>query len=211
MSVLSSRIMSADEMLTAVENLASQDGKMAELIERFGQPDYTPWKHDLFSALVSSIISQQLSIKAAATILGRVKDLLNTEEIIHAEDLAKQDPMALRGAGLSNAKVKYSMGLAAAVVAGDLDFQTLSVCDDDQIKDTLVQYAGVGNWTADMFLLFAIGSTDVLATGDLGLKRGMKVFLGLDDYPSEELFIKEAEIWRPYRSVASWYLWRLAE
>ena len=205
------RIGSAAEMQAATRQLALQDQRMAQLIEQYGQVDYQPWQHDLFTALVSSIISQQLSIKAAATILGRVKELVKTTDIIDAKILAKQKHEDLRGAGLSNAKVKYAQGLAEAVVSGELDFVSLAKCDDDEIKETLVQYSGVGYWTAEMFLLFAIGAPDVLATADLGLKRGMKVFMGLDDYPDEKTFIAEAESWRPYRSIASWYLWRLAE
>jgi len=204
------RIRSSSAMQRATESLANQDQRMAELVSRFGPVEYQPWQRDLFTALVSSIISQQLSIKAAATILGRVKELVATEDVISASMLAKQKPEALRAAGLSNAKVKYALGLAEAVVTGELDFKSLAGCADDEIKGTLVGYLGVGNWTAEMFLIFAIGSPDVLATADLGLKRGMKVFLGLDDYPNEETFIQEAEIWQPYRSIASWYLWRLA-
>ncbi|MBT8448506.1 MAG: DNA-3-methyladenine glycosylase 2 family protein [Gammaproteobacteria bacterium] len=205
------RIRSSSAMQAATECLAKQDQRMAELVGRFGPVDYQPWQQDLFTALISSIISQQLSIKAAATILGRVKKLVAAEDVISAAMLVQQQPDALRGAGLSNAKVKYVLGLAEAVVAGDLDFKSLDICTDNEIKDRLVGYSGVGYWTAEMFLMFAIGAPDVLATADLGLKRGMKVFLGLDDYPSEEVFIQEAEIWRPYRSIASWYLWRLAE
>jgi DNA-3-methyladenine glycosylase II len=184
---------------------------MASLIRKHGPCLIQPWTHDLFTALVSSIVSQQLSTRAAATIFNRVKTLCDTETVIEPGRLVKQDHEDLRNCGLSTAKTRYVLGLAEAASSRELDFQAMPGMTDEEIHNALIGYAGIGHWTIEMFLIFAIGSADILSTADLGLQRGMKRYLGMDEYPDKTTFITHAEQWRPYRSIACWYLWRMAE
>jgi len=205
------RINSPELVAEAELQLAKQDPRMATLIERFGTCGLKPWGQDLLTALITSIISQQLSVKAAATISGRVKDLMPNPDVIDPKILASLSVETLRGCGLSAAKTRYSQGLAQAVCDSELNLDELQNIEDEKVIEALIKFPGIGRWTAEMFLIFALGAADVLATDDLGLKRGMKYLLAQDDYPTEEQFVTEARSWQPYRSVASWYLWRLAE
>ena len=166
---------------------------------------------DLYTSLTSSIVSQQLSVKAASTIFGRVQDLCSDGDNLSATRLLNIPIDQLRACGLSQAKTRYCIAIAEAVETGQLNFSALIRLDDEAIIAELIKIPGIGRWTAEMFLIFALGATDVLATADLGLKRGMQRYLAIDDYPSDEDFVASAEVWRPYRSVASWYLWLLAD
>ena len=204
------RIHTIADIKEAEAFLSTTDKKMADLIKTHGPCQISGLNQDLFTKLINSIVSQQLSVKAAETIFGRVLTLLECTEL-NPTKLAATDPDQLRSCGLSQAKTRYSLGLAKAAATGELDLKTLVEQPDEVIIDTLVSYPGIGAWTAEMFLIFAIGAPDVLSTADLGLKRGIMRYLELDDYPTDEDFIQYAERWRPYRSIASWYLWRLAE
>lgn len=191
--------------------LSQADPKMADLILRFGPCTMSPWDKDLYTSLTSSIVSQQLSVKAAATIFSRLQALCSHGEKIDAQKLIHTPVEEIRGCGLSQAKTKYCLALAHAVTDNKLDLAHLRSQDDGLIITELTKIPGIGQWTAEMFLIFAVGSTDVLATADLGLKRGMQRYLQLEQHPTTEQFIAESTVWRPYRSLASWYLWSLAD
>jgi len=203
---------SSNKMLREAEQyLADADPLMAELIERYGPCQISPWQQPLFTSLINTIISQQLSVKAAATISGRVQSLMPDNQELSAATMSQLPQENLRQCGLSAAKTRYCQTLAAAVDSGELMLEGLRNSDDEEILTTLITYPGIGQWTAEMFLIFAIGSPDVISYGDLGLKRGMQFYLQMDDYPDPQLFHQQAETWRPWRSIASWYLWRLAD
>ena len=191
--------------------MSQADPVMAELIKRFGPCTMSAWDKDLYTNLTSSIVSQQLSVKAAATIFSRLQKLCADGENLDAKKVLNLPVDQIRACGLSQAKTRYCLALADAVVSNDLDLSHLRSQEDEVIITELTKIPGIGHWTAEMFLIFSVGSTDVLATADVGLKRGMQCYLGLQEHPTTEQFIAISEIWKPYRSLASWYLWALAD
>jgi len=185
----------------AEQHLSKADVIMAQLIARhgscrIGQIEYRP-----FHTLVASIISQQLSSKAADTIQKRVEAIVSSPFVPEAFRGMRRD--RLRKAGLSQAKIDYILGLARAVREGRLDFEAFDSLDDHAVLDALTRVKGIGRWTAEMFLIFALRRADVVAKGDAGLQRAVKLLYG------EKMTLeKVAPMWKPYSSVASWYLWR---
>ncbi len=153
---------------------------------------------DGYSALASSIIGQQLSSKAAETIRARV--IAAVGEFSPENILALEDKI-FRNTGLSRPKIRYLQALSERVISGQLNFNKLTDLADDEVIDILTEVPGVGRWTAEMFLIFALNRPDVLSLGDAGLRRSTRMLYG------KELH-EVAEPWRPYRSVASWYLWK---
>ncbi len=162
-----------------------------------------------FHALSSAIIHQQLATKAAQTIHGRVLALTSGPRFPSAEELLELPHERLRGAGLSQGKLLALCDLARKSLDGTLGLERIARLDDGQVIERLIQVRGIGEWTARMFLLFRLGRLDVLAPNDLGLQEGLKKLDGLAERPKPEALERRAEAWRPLRSVASWYLWRL--
>ena len=153
-----------------------------------------------FETLVTSIISQQLSTRAAATIKQR---LLTVVPAFSATDFLTASPEALRGAGLSSPKVRYILELSRQASDKRLDFDTLRLRADDDVIAALTALPGVGRWTAEMFLIFSLQRPDVLSLGDAGLRRAVRLLYG------ETARLQDVgQAWRPYASTASWYLWR---
>ncbi len=194
----------------AEDYLALADPQLAELIERFGRCALKPWQNEPFSTLITSIISQQLSVKAADTIVSRALQSLNVSRF-SPRSLASAPQEQLRQCGLSNAKAGYCKGIAEAALSGQVNFAELTRLDPQQVIDQLICLKGVGVWTAEMFLIFGIGHSDIWSYGDLGLKKGVALLQGEADLPCQSVFEACGENWRPYRSVVSWYLWRLVE
>lgn len=162
---------------------------------------------DHYGALVRSIVGQQVSTHAARAIHTRLTDRFGGRTPTPREVLA-DDPEKLRAAaGLSKSKVSFLHDLAERIESGALVLEDLDGLSDEQVADELVQVKGIGQWTADMFLLFHLARPDVLAVGDLGLRRAAYNEYGLRKLPSERRFTELARPWRPWRSVASWYLW----
>jgi len=194
----------------AVRHLRSSDPILAGLIKKHDTCTLSPTLDRPFHALVSSIISQQISATAARAIKGRMFDLL---EINHftPEGILKMSPRNYRTAGLSRAKMKYIRGLALAVRNGEFDFCSLTGCEEEEVISSLMTLSGVGRWTAEMFLIFGLGNPDVLSVTDAGLKKAFKLAYNLEQVPSADEMISIGEPWRPYRSVASWYLWRVVD
>ncbi len=205
------KITNNSQLREAENYLSSVDSQMAELIQKHGPCNISPWTECLFSSLINAIISQQLSVKAAATISGRVHALMPDSEILLPDIICNLSIDKLRKCGLSGAKTRYCQSLAAAIVSGDLNLEELRHKDDDEIKEKLIAQPGIGKWTTEMFLIFAIGSADIISPGDLGLKRGMQYLLTLDEHPDDVLFLTHSERWSPWRSIASWYLWKLVD
>ncbi len=159
---------------------------------------------DGFPAIVASIIGQQVSAHAGAAILRRVEAGLGT---VSAEAVLAKTDDDLRAFGLSRPKVKYIRGVADAVVAGELDFDALHHAPDDEVLETLTQLKGIGQWTAEIYLMFALGRADVMPSGDLALAESAARLMGLDARPKPKELAVIAERWRPWRSTAALMLW----
>lgn len=196
----------------AVDHLCARDRRLARLIQRTGAPDIAHRSFQTpFQALFSAIISQQLSGRAARSIHRRSRALLPRGRIT-APAVMRTDAAALRAAGLSRAKVAAVHDLAARYAAGELpDARRLKRLSDEDIIAALVAVRGVGRWTVEMLLIFYLGRPDVLPVGDLGVRKGFRLTYARPTLPSDAELSAWAERWRPYRSVASWYLWRAAD
>lgn len=186
--------------------LARRDPVIAALIRTHGACGLARAQHaDPFHALVQAIISQQLSTAAARTIGQRLRDLYDGR-LTAAAIAATSDPK-LRAVGLSPQKVRYMRDLCAKVQSGDLALGSLDSLPDDAVVEALTQVKGIGRWTAEMFLMFRLHRPDVLPVGDLGIVNAVRKQYGLRKTPTPERLMKMGEAWRPYRSVACWYLW----
>lgn len=192
---------------TAVRHLRRADPVMRDLIRSVGPCTLEPGaRGDHFTTLLRAIVGQQLSAKAAETIWRRLIALHPNGRKLQPLDVLNATDAELRGVGLSNAKVAYARDLAARIGEGRLHLAKLSREDDDTIVRELVAVKGIGRWTADMFLLFKLGRPDIWATDDLGLQNAVRN--RYDIKPTKANMLEIAEPWRPWRSVASWYLWR---
>jgi DNA-3-methyladenine glycosylase II len=163
---------------------------------------------DHLSALVGAIVSQQLSTKAAATIFGRFLSLFPEKQIPSAAAIDALDDGALRGVGLSGQKVGYLRDLCARIADGRLRLEALDDLPDEVVIGRLTAVKGFGRWTAEMFLMFRLHRPDVLPVGDLGIVNAVRKLYGLRKQPDPKRLQKIGEAWRPYRSVACWYLWQ---
>lgn len=187
-----------------------RDPRLAPLIKRVGRcalPDSKT--REPFSSLVRAILAQQLSGKAATTIHNRVVDLVGGLENMTPAHLLAVDPTALRTAGVSRPKISYIRDLAERVQDGRLDLHGLDALDDEEVITAITAVKGLGRWSAEMYLMFRLNRLDVFPVGDLGIVKGMQVLLGMKSRPSPRTMTRAAEAWRPYRSVAAWYLWRI--
>jgi DNA-3-methyladenine glycosylase II len=194
----------------AVAALREADPVMAGLIELHADVVRRDLKRerpgDAYGTLVRSIVGQQLSTRAAATIYGRVVELFGGHTPT-PKQLLKADPDAMRAAGLSHAKVAYLRDLAQHVEDGALELDRLPDLPDEEVTAQLTAIKGVGQWTADMFLMFHLGRPDILPVGDQGIRRAIQVEYGLRKLPDAKRMQKIAKPWRPYRTLASLYLW----
>ncbi len=194
--------------------LAASDPVMAALIERVGKLDVkTRLKRrseerpaDAYGALLRAIVGQQLSTKAARTIYGRVIEIFGGAAP-SPEQLLEASEADLRGAGLSGRKVEYVRDLATHVIEGELEVDSLDRLPDEEVIEEIVAVRGLGQWTAEMFLLFHLERPDVLSGGDLGIRKAIQVEYELDEMPPPTKVIEIGEPWRPHRSLASLYLW----
>lgn len=192
----------------AAKHLAANDPVMAELVAKYGPFKVEP-KDDYYNALVSSIVGQQLSVKVASVIRQRFLDLFDGRLPAPQQILDTPDD-ALRGIGFSRAKAAYVKSLAEHILDGRLELERLPSLSNDEIIKELVAVKGIGEWTAHMFLIFALGRPDVLPVGDLGVRMAIKNLYGFKDVPTP---VEVAEIarkngWHPHESAVAWYLWR---
>jgi 3-methyladenine DNA glycosylase/8-oxoguanine DNA glycosylase len=192
----------------AARILWRSDPRLAQLIDRVGPCRLTIRQMaSPFEALLEAIVYQQLTGKAAATILGRVRGalggLLGPEQVLDTPD------EILRGAGLSGAKTAALKDLAQKTLAGALPAaEALDAMTDEEVIAAFTAVRGVGRWTAEMLLIFQLGRPDVLPVGDYGVLKGFAKMLGRKKLPGKEEVLRRGERWRPYRTVATWYLWR---
>jgi DNA-3-methyladenine glycosylase II len=202
-------------MRKALNHLKKADPVMAGIIERAG-PYKIQYREPVFQTLVRSIVYQQLSGKAAKTIYDRLAagcgvDPDDPTAVITPEAILKLRPEKMRKLGLSQQKTIYIRELAKMTRSGEVDFQGLAAMEDALVIEHLTRVKGVGVWTVHMFLIFALRRTNVLPTGDLGVRAAMKKAYNLEALPSPKEMEELAQTWHPYRSVASWYLWRSLE
>lgn len=195
-----------DSHAAAIAHLSAVDDTLARMIARHGPCTLTP-EPDLFGAVAGAIIGQQISVHAAAAVLSRVRALMPDGTMTPDGVLAVPDEQ-LRAAGLSWRKVSYLKDCAARFMDDGIDPVALAAADDEAIIAALLPIKGVGRWTAEMVLIFAFGRPDVLSTGDYGLRSAMQRHWNLPALATPEEMEAIAARWRPYRSVASWYLWR---
>jgi 3-methyladenine DNA glycosylase/8-oxoguanine DNA glycosylase len=192
----------------AVRHLKKVDPVMAEVIAEVGR--FKGWAESSgthFDAVARSIVFQQLSGKAAGTIHGRFHGLYGGRAPLPAELAATSDEQ-LRSAGLSRQKSAYLKDLGSRVASGEVPIETLHELTDDEIIAALTQVKGIGRWTAQMFMMFRLGRPDVLPDLDLGIQKGIQRAYHLRKIPAPERVKKIGAKWAPYRTVASWYLWR---
>ena len=197
------------QMRKIVKELSERDRRFAAIIN--SQPLCTigrnpnPITH--FEALVESVISQQLAVKAADVIYGRVKTLAKGR--VTPARIAAISESEMREAGVSGAKYKTIQGLAHASESKQINFKKLhEVQSDQEIYDQLISLWGIGPWTVDMFMMFQLGRLDVWPTGDLGVRRGWEKIYALKEEIEPKALEKKGEKFRPYRSVIAWYCWR---
>jgi 3-methyladenine DNA glycosylase/8-oxoguanine DNA glycosylase len=197
----------------ACRHLRDAEPRLHELISRAGPFTLRPvHTQSLFAALAESIVYQQLSGSAAATILGRVLALYHPERFPGPSAILETPPERLRGAGLSTAKAAALRDLAARTLDGTVPSIALARrMDDDALIERLTAVRGIGRWTVEMLLIFRLGRSDVLPVGDLGVRKGYARTFRTQGLPTPEAMRRRAERWRPYRTVASWYLWRALE
>lgn len=193
----------------ALRHLA-KDARLKAVIARHPKPTDIGVRTDVYIALTRAIIYQQLSGKAAATIYGRYAALFMGGKP-NCKEFFKKKPDVLRAAGLSGQKLNYLSDLSEKFQNGFIRPDRFPSMSDEEIREHLVAVKGIGVWTADMFLMFTLGRPDVLPTLDLGIRKGFKKLCNLRVEPTHEKMQKLAKDWAPYRTVASWYLWRLAD
>jgi DNA-3-methyladenine glycosylase II len=193
-----------------LEHLRAADETLAQVIDERGPLDLEARVRgrpaDAYGALLRAIVGQQLSVKAARTIYERFIALFDGRTPT-PEQLLEVDTDALRAAGLSGAKARYVRSLAEHVISGELELDRLDELSDERVTAELVAVKGLGQWTADMFLIFHLGRPDVLPVGDLGVRRAVERLYGFEGLPSAAELEALGERWRPWRSLASLYLW----
>ena len=200
--------MTPQDYLRAQRLLARRDPVLSALIKRHGPCGLAAAQRaDHFSALVRAIVGQQLSTKAAATIFSRLLGLL-PENRMTSDTLASISDPQLRAVGISRQKAAYLRDLADKVRSGPLDLDALEAMTDEEVITALSQVKGIGRWSAEMFLIFRLHRPDVLPVGDLGIVNAVHRVYRLRKRPTADRIRRLGEAWRPYRSVASWYLWR---
>ena len=203
--------MATPDYARARRHLARCDPVLAAVVRRVGACGLGQGDHrDLFQVLLGTIVSQQLSAKAAATIHDRVVALAGGGKMT-AEGLLAVEPTALRLAGLSTRKVEYVRDLAARVVSGTLSRRHVAHLSDEDAIAALTQVRGIGRWSAEMVLMFHLLRPDVLPLDDVSLLNAAQRVYGFRSRPTPMRFTRLAEPWRPWRSVACWYLWAAAE
>jgi DNA-3-methyladenine glycosylase II len=196
----------------AYRYLRKADPVVGGLIDTHGSYQPRP-ATDPYASLVRTILFQQLAGAAASAIQRRLYALYGGDETrtpTPMELLATTDE-AFRGAGVSRQKAGYLRDLAQHVVDGSLDFEGIGDAADEEVAERLTAVKGIGEWSAHMFLMFQLGRPDVLPVGDLGVRTGMRIAYGLEETPGPKEALTIGEPWAPYRSVASWYMWRAAE
>jgi DNA-3-methyladenine glycosylase II len=190
-----------------IKYLSQSDLRLGEVIGTVGKYSIKLRK-DPFQSLVESIIYQQLAGSAASTIYGRFIKYYNNSPPLPEQILSTPDAVLKSSIGLSNKKIEYIKDLSARITDRKLDLVKLCEMTDEEIIAQLIQVKGIGRWTAEMFLIFCLGRLDVLPVTDLGIRKAMQKIYALPALPKPSEMLAISQPWRPYRSVATWYLWK---
>jgi DNA-3-methyladenine glycosylase II len=193
-------------MKRAITHLKKADGVLGAIIDQAGAYKIA-YRPPVFDTLVRSITYQQLNGRAAETIFGRLSAAAKVDPLT-PESILKLRPAKMRALGLSGQKMKYIRELARMTRDGEVNFEQIESLENDAVVEHLTRVKGVGVWTVHMFLMFALRRHDVLPTGDLGIRMAMKKAYGLKELPKPAEMEEIAASWKPYSSVACWYLWR---
>ncbi|MFM7317644.1 MAG: DNA-3-methyladenine glycosylase family protein [bacterium] len=200
--------MATEPWAEATGHLKTADARLALLIDQVGPCQLQP-RSDYLATLAQSIISQQISTKAAANIFGRVSAVMPSPWTIESTQHLTND--FLQSCGVSQQKRNYLLSLIDRIGSGQLKLKQLERLDDEEVIAELTQVKGIGRWTAEMFLIFALNRPDVLPVADLGIREGLKKHFDLSQHPAPSQCHELTAHWRPWRSVAMWYLWRMSE
>ena len=193
------------EFRRGFEHIRKRDPKLARVLDRHGVLSFSP-RGEMFESLVESILSQQLAGAAAESIIRRVRAIYPEGRLVPGS-LARTPPAKLRAAGVSPQKLSYLKDLSKKVAKGQVDLEALREMEDEEIIEVLDEIKGVGPWTVQMLLIFTLGRPDVLPVDDFGVRKAMQGLYSLKEMPKKAEIEGIAESWRPYRSVASLYLW----
>ena len=207
MSVKKSEGFSIQKGVNALRKL---DPELVPLLDSFQIEDLKP-ETDYYRSLTRSIIYQQLSGKAAKAISDRFIALYRGKDYPSPDDVLKTEHETLCSVGLSNAKAKYIKNISRAFLDGSIDYNNLRNFSNNAIMEKLVAIKGVGPWTAQMFLIFTLNRLDVFPSGDLGVQKGFQQYFKLKELPTSKTMKQKAERWKPFRTVASLYFWKVAD
>lgn len=196
----------ARRLRQAERHLSGSHPEMARIVTAVGRCTLQPLP-DLFRVLVSTVVSQQISVKAAESIVDRIDQLVGRRKLTAAAIHACREA-DLRACGLSSAKLRTLRELSASIVERKLNLKRLAKLDDQAVADALLPIPGIGPWSVQMVLIFGLCRLDVLPVGDLGFRHGVMEVFGLSETPTVEEMHALAEPWRPFRTIATWYLWR---
>jgi DNA-3-methyladenine glycosylase II len=189
--------------------ILKNDPKFIKIINQIGDYHIKITKNR-YQSLVEAIITQQLSGSAAKSIIRKFKRLYKSK-FPKPIDVLRTPNSTLRLAGLSKMKIIYIKELSKKIESKQLNLRKISMQDDEQIIENLTDVKGIGRWTAEMFLIFSLGRLDILPVGDLGLKKAVQSMYSLKQLPKEEEIVQLARPWKPYRTIATWYLWKSLE
>jgi len=194
----------------ALRHLSHADKRMEKLIDKFGPPNFN-LMNNYYESLVRSIVYQQLSGKAASIIYERFLDLFIFDIYPKPKDVLEVSIETLRSAGLSYQKVNYIRDLSEKWQDGTMNLTNIDSMTDEEISSELIKVKGIGQWTADMFLMFTLGRPDVFPFGDLGIQKGVMILTNMNRLPTQKEMERKTKKWQPYRTVAAWYLWKLVD
>ena len=194
----------------ALRHLNNVDQRMGKLIDKFGPPNFN-LMNNYYESLIRSIVYQQLSGKAASIIYERFLDLFVFDIYPEPKDILAVSIETLRSSGLSYQKVNYIRDLSEKWQEGTMNLTDIDSMTDEEISSELIKVKGIGQWTADMFLMFTLGRPDVFPFGDLGIQKGVMILTNMNRLPTQKEMERKTKKWQPYRTVAAWYLWKLVD
>lgn len=199
-----------NQIALACQRLSESDPRLKVLIETFGPPGLERGG-DPYQALVRSIIFQQISGKAARAIFNRFLAIFPVSKFPTPRELSQADISELRRAGLSQRKAEYVIGIGTAFLDPHFLDDRIDDLSDLQVSEKLTSIRGVGQWTADMFMIFTLARLDVMPLKDQGIRNGMQRFFALDHLPEAHEMLTLTDHWKPFRSIASWYMWKVVD
>ena len=194
----------------ALRHLSHADKRIEKLIDKFGPPNFN-LMNNYYESLIRSIVYQQLSGKAASIIYERFLDLFVFDIYPEPKDVLAVSIETLRSSGLSYQKVNYIRDLSEKWQDGTMNLTDIDSMTDEEISSELIKVKGIGQWTADMFLMFTLGRPDVFPFGDLGIQKGVMILTNMNRLPTQKEMERKTKKWQPYRTVAAWYLWKLVD